>query len=155
MQKEEILNKLQKENIVIIPGLMGYLIPLELRLTSNIKEIWQLIDVNAVKDFHLATKNIVTTHIKGRAEQGIKINNLMFNIDIVPEIEKTDINTLKEARMLKSDLSHKIMVAVFGDFVTFTVLDLNSCVGIIVKNKTVANMGLSIIKNLWRNAVKV
>lgn len=130
-------------------GLDGYTIPLLKRISSGEKLVKQIVNGHRVADFHKKTNMLVRDIISTRAQKGIKIKNLILNNDVDLDIELTNPETLKESRALPASFDHNLMLAIIGDTLTITSLNVDNCVGIVINNKDIAQSFDSIFENLW------
>ena len=139
-------------NIQFYTGIEGYLNLLLHRIEENNSDLHQLIDASTVAEFHKLTDNYVELAIGKRVEKGIKIYNLVDFNSKDRSIEKSDSETLKEARYLDSGINYKGMLSIYGDFVSYCNLSSENLWGFVIKDKTYSESSLEVFWRLWSSA---
>lgn len=143
------------QKVQILRGIEAFTLPLLLRIESKPSLVRQIINQDKVPLFHAATGSLVHSVISKRAEYGIAMKNLLTYADPVKEIEKSNPATLKESRMLPKDVRFDLVMAIFGDYVAVTKLDIDDCVGYIVKDRSFAASFEAMFDLLWQGSTTV
>lgn len=143
------------KNVQTYYGLDGYVMPMLLRIDTKPEVIKQIINAEQVAKFHEKTDDFVRKFISKRVGLGIKIQNLIRPEDTKFEIELSDPKTLKETKILPADFGISSMLAVFGDYVTFSNLDEKECMGVVIRDPAISTMVSSMFDGLWKIGKKV
>lgn len=147
--REMIDNLLGHEKLQVLSGRDAYELPVLLRVEQRPTVVKQLINQDLVPAFHEMTGPLVREIIAKRVEYGISMKNLLTFSDPVKEIERSNRATLKETRMLPKSFRFDLILAIFGEYVAVTKLDINDCFGYVVKDKMMADSFESIFDVLW------
>lgn len=149
------MENLRSSGVQIYQGLDGYIKSMELRVGDDVKEIRQIINGAEVSKFHKATDYLVKDVIKQRVEKKIKLKNLISFGDDRLEIERSSINTLKEARVMPKNIKSSLMIAIFNNTVTITTLNVTNSVTVVLYDSLVTKTFINLFDLIWSISKKV
>lgn len=150
------LKKLSEEGrFEIYYGMDGYTIPLTRRIELAKSPIKQIVNGKAVAEFHKMTNDLVKSIIAKRAEKGLEFKNLIKFEDKDLAIEISNPATLKETRFLPKGFETNSMIAIFGETVTITSLEVGKAFGIIITDPMIASVFDSMFDSIWNISTPV